>query len=108
MLSESIETDPIKWLAEHNGEGQQLIWSRLGGVDTDDLWTVIPLLKSVGGGAGIFDGPPGLDEGQSREISVLSVDPAGSASRKKVTMVIAEIPKEGFAEMIEGQAFRST
>jgi hypothetical protein len=83
MLSESIGTGPIRWLTEHDGEGQQLIWSRLEGLETDDLWTVIPLLKSVGGGAGIFAGPPGMDEGQSIEVSVLSATLRGPRRARK-------------------------
>jgi hypothetical protein len=46
-----------------------------------------------------------MDEGQSSEVTVLSVDPAGSASRKKVSVVLAQISKEDFAEMADWANF---
>jgi hypothetical protein len=77
---------------------------RLRDVETDELWTIIPRLKSVGGGAGIFAEPPSMDKVQSSEVSALSVDPAGSASRKIVSRVLAEI-SEDFAERADGAKF---
>ena len=52
-------------------------WAR-GGLAKRDVWPAVPVLKSIGGSAGLFAMPPHVDAGKaSPQAQVLSTDPQG-------------------------------
>ena len=90
-LSANKETEPceLTWLNE--GAGKVVEWAR-GGVAQKDVRPAVPVLKSVGGGAGLFAMPPHVDQEHSSPIvQVLSTDPQGTNSRRKVSVVLLEV-----------------
>ena len=90
----------LTWTRD-TGVYQLRVWNR-GGDGVTDTCVVIPLVKSAGGGAGIFGAPPLIDPGSSSAtLPQLSVDPNDGESRKRVPTVAIEIAQEDWAAMNE-------
>ena len=99
ILAEAMPADLMA--SRHWRETKVLVWAR-GGADAADCWLVIPMLKSVGGGAGIFATPSSIDvESSSPPCSFLSVDPNGGLSGMEVVVTLLEIPSTDWKDMTE-------
>jgi hypothetical protein len=98
MLSESTAVAQIEW-AKETQKNQLLVWDR-GGDGVSDSWLVLPIVKSVGGGAGIFAAPPQIDPGSSSIIMQgMTTNANEVASRKKTDYVVLEISVEDWGAM---------
>ena len=101
MLSD-VPAVAIEW-PKDTGVVHELLWSR-GGLEGRNHWVTVPVLKSVGGGASIFEAKPGIDSESSPEIKLMSTDSAGANWRKKIGVVLFEISAEDLKETRDLQA----
>jgi len=102
-MNTDVPAAEIKWLRDTNSV-QLLAWVKSR--ERFDAWLVIPVLPSVGGGAGIFAAPSLIDPDQSSPVlGLMSMDPAMENSRKKVNAVLLEIPKEEWSDLLVWEDF---
>ena len=99
-MNTAISACELQWLSE--GEPSQRLAYALGGINMQDIWPVVPVLKSAGSAAAIFaTSPPMIPNHCSPSSAIAGVDPMSLNSRKNVQVGFTEIDADEWQHMYE-------